>query len=303
MALKINRYLNDIRVDLRLDSSAENEVIKELQSHIEEEIDDLKVSGMSENEAEGMCVEQFGPAKLVAEQMYEAYSQGSWRQSLLASIPHLLFALLFALNWWQGIFWTVITICVILLIAIYGWLNGKPIWLFSWLGYSLLPVVLAGILLLYLPKVWSWIAIFIYLPLAIWLIYSIMVKTIHRDWLYTDLMFLPLPVIITWIFVVDDDGLFKFKVEYINEFSLSIAFSFLLLALTAAIFVRLRKRYLRTTLLIASQLVLVFIIALYANGRISIPLFAVTVVFIVLALILLSVLDKKIRNNKHRLIT
>ncbi|MCX6013851.1 MAG: permease prefix domain 1-containing protein [Chloroflexi bacterium] len=302
MATNINRYLNDVRIDLRLDPYAESEVIKELKSHLEEEFDDLKISGMSEAEAEGKCVKLFGPAKLVATQMYEAHSQGSWQQSLLASTPHLLFALLFALNWWQGIFWTVVTIGIILLIAVYGWLNGKPIWLFSWLGYSLLPVVLAGVLLLYLPKVWSWITILIYLPMALWIIYSVTVKTIHRDWLYTDLMFLPLPVIIAWIFVVDDDRLFKLQAEYINEFSLSIAFSFLALAITAAIFVRLRKRWLRTILLIVSQLVIVFLITLYTRGRLSIPLFVVTIMAIILVLKLLSITDKKIRDNRRRLI-
>ena len=69
------------------------------------------------------------------------------------------------LNWWQGVGWSVITLGVVLAMALYGWLHGKPVWLFPWRGYYFIPVLLAGVLLLYLPAGWSWVAIVIYLPL------------------------------------------------------------------------------------------------------------------------------------------
>ena len=87
--------------------------------------------------------------------------------------------------------------------AVYGWWRGKPAWLFPWLGYSLLPVAVAGLLLLYLPKGWSWLAILLYIPLALWLIYSITVQTIRRDWLYSALMLLPVSVMSGWFLVIE----------------------------------------------------------------------------------------------------
>jgi hypothetical protein len=123
-----------------------------------------------------------GSAKMVARQIYEAHSQGSWTQALLAATPHILFGLLFVLNWWQGVGWLLGMLVLVLIMAVYGWWRGKPAWLFPWLGYSLLPVVAAALLLLYLPEGWSWVAILFYLPLALWLLYAITAVTVthHR---------------------------------------------------------------------------------------------------------------------------
>ena len=101
MALELSHYLEHIRCDSKLNLSDEREVISELQAHIEDRIQEMKEAGLSEAEAVKACLEQMGSTKVVAQQIYEAYSQGSWKQVLLASMPHLLFGLLFVLNWWQ----------------------------------------------------------------------------------------------------------------------------------------------------------------------------------------------------------
>ncbi len=151
----LSRYLNSIRDNLRLDPQAESEVISELETHIEDELKELTEAGLSEEEATSTCVRLLGSAKLVARRIYEAHSQGTWRQVLLASLPHLLFGLTFVLNWW-GIVWRFSMLGLVFSTIVYGWRHGKPAWLFPWLSYSLLPVVVAGLLLLYLPQEWSW---------------------------------------------------------------------------------------------------------------------------------------------------
>ncbi|GAH83233.1 unnamed protein product, partial [marine sediment metagenome] len=206
MVTIISHYLDSIRDNLRLDISSEKEIISELETHIEDKLEELKGTGLSEEEAANTCISLLGSAKLVARQLYEAHSQGTWRQVLLASMPHLFFGLLFVLNWWQYVGWLSIVLVSVLIVAIYGWWHGKPAWLFPWLGYSLLPVVVAGLLLLYLPKGWSWLAILLYIPLALWLIYWVTVQTIKRDWLYGSLMLLPIPIIIGWFVAVGWEG-------------------------------------------------------------------------------------------------
>ena len=67
--------------------------------------------------------------------MYEAHSQGTWKQALMAALPHLLFALVFALDWWRGIGWLAIVLGLVLVTAVYGWWHGRPVWSFTWLGY------------------------------------------------------------------------------------------------------------------------------------------------------------------------
>ena len=301
MVTALSDYLDSIRDKLRLDFSVEREVICELQTHIEDRLQELKKTGLSEEEAAKTCLKVLGSAKLVARQIYEAHSQGTWRQALLASMPHLLFALLFALNWWQGIPWLVIMLCLTLITAVYGWWHGKPAWLFPWLGYSLLPVAVAGLFLLYLPKGWSWLAIVVYVPLALWLLGSITIQTIRRDWLFTALMLLPLPVIIGWFLVVEkEDNFPELSLEHIHQFAFWIGLSFLALGLTAAAFIRLRQRWLRVALLVISGFLTLIMVTCYAGGRLGLPAFSVLTLVTLALPLSLALMDRKVRGGRQR---
>ncbi len=114
MVTELNHYLDSIRYNLRLDPSSEQEVASELETHIEDKLQELRQAGLSEEEAANACIKLLGSAKLIARQIYETHSQGTWRQALLASMPHLLFGVLFALNWWQGISWPLVMLVLTL---------------------------------------------------------------------------------------------------------------------------------------------------------------------------------------------
>ncbi len=301
MATSLSSYLNSIRDNLRLEPSAEKEVIDELQAHIEDKIQELKEAGLSEEEAANTCVRLFGSAKLVAHQLYEAHSQGTWRQTLLASMPHLLFASLFALSWWRGSGWLLIMLVLVLTMAVYGWWHGKPTWLFPWLGYSLLPVVVAGLSLLYLPKGWSWLAILLYIPLALWLLYSITVQTIKRDWLYCSLMLLPVPTIIGWFLVVEPMGKFpEYWLERIHNFAPWIGLSFLALAVAVALFIRLRQRWLKVAVLVISGLLTLIVVACYAEGRLGLLALLVLIVVMLGLVLIPALLEHWLRHSKRQ---
>jgi len=176
---------------------------------------------------------------------------------------------------------------LVLSMVVYGWWRGKPAWLFPWLGYSLLPVVAAGLLLLYLPKGWSWVAILFYIPVALLLLYTITVKTIKRDWLYSSLMLFPLPIIIGWFLAVEPvDKLPEYWLQHLQDFAPWIGLSFLALGVTVATFIRLRKRWLRISVLVISGLITLTMVAYYAEGRLSIP--ALLILIIVMLILLLS---------------
>ncbi len=298
MTTGLSHYLDDVRQNMRLDNSLESEVIQELETHIEDEVEELRESGLSEEEAANTCLTLLGSARLVARQIYEAHSQGSWSQALLAALPHLLFGLLFFLNWWQGIGWLLGMLVLILSMAVYGWWRGKPTWLFPWLGYSLVPVVAAGLLLLYLPEGWSWVAILLYVPLALWLVYAITVKTIKRDWLYTSLMLFPIPVIAGWFLAVEPVGeVPEHWLQRIQQFAPWIGLSFLALALTVATFIRLRKRWLKIAVLVLSGLITLTMVTYYTEGQISV--FALLLLIIAMLLLLLSpaLFERKVKHT------
>lgn len=301
MTTVLSQYLDSIRDNLRLDLVSEREVITELQTHIEDKLDEMKKAGLSEEEAANHCIALLGSAKLVARQIYEAHSQGTWKQALLASMPHLLFALLFTLNWWRGIGWLTITLGLVLTIAVYGWWRGRPVWLFPWLGYSLLPVVMAGLLLLYLPQGWSWLAILLYIPLALWLVSSVTIQTIKRDWLYSALMLLPIPIIVGWFLAVEQEGKFlELSPERIHQFAPWIGLSFLALAVTAATFIRLRQRWLRVALLFMSGPLTLIMVAYYAEGRLELPAFSVLILIMLGLLLSPALVEQRIKYHKQR---
>ena len=301
MVTELNHYLDSVRDNLRLDLSSEREVTSELETHIDDRLHELRQAGLSEEEAANTCVELLGSAKLVARQIYEAHSQGTWRQALLASMPHLLFGLLFALNWWQGISWLLVMLVLVLSMAVYGWWHGKPAWLFPWLGYSLLPVVVAGLLLLYLPKGWSWVAILLYIPLALWLLYRVTVQTIKRDWLYSSLMLFPVPVILGWFLAVQLEGRFPtFSVERLHDLAPWIGLSFLALAITAATFIRLRQRRLKVAVLFISGLITLIMAACYAEGRLGLSTFLVLILILLSLFLTPALLERKIRYGRQR---
>lgn len=301
MATVLSHYLDSIRDDLRLDPSAKGEIISELETHIEDRFQELKETGLSEEEAAKTCLSLLGSAKLVARQIYEAHSQGTWKQTLLASMPHLLFGLTFALNWWQGISWLLIMLALILVTAIYGWWHGKPAWLFPWLGYSLLPVVVAGLSLLYLPEGWYWLAVLLYIPLTLWLIYSVTVQTIKRDWLYSSLMLFPVPVIIGWLIVLAQEGEFlELSLARLHDLAPWIGLSFLALAATVVAFIRLRQRWLKVTVLFVSGLLTLTIVVYYADGRLSLPVFLALILAMFGLFLTPALLERRLRHTKQQ---
>ena len=298
MVTALSHYLEMVRENLKLDRSTEHEVIQELETHIEDELQELKEAGLSEEEATKTCLTLMGSAKTLARQIYESHSQGSWAQALFAAMPHLLFGLLFALSWWQGIIGLLAMLVAVLGVVVYGWWRGKPSWLFSWLGYSLLPVVFAGLLLLYLPRGWDWVAIIIYIPMALWLVCSFTLKTIKQDWLYSSLMLLPLPIIIGWFLAVEPvDRMPEYWLQRLQEFAPWIGLTFLSLGVAVTTFIRLRKRWLRISVLVISGLITLTMIAYYTEGRLSVPAFLALILVMLILLLSPALVERTLKHS------
>jgi hypothetical protein len=285
MTPELTQYLESIRLNARLENSEENGVMTELKAHIEDRLEELTESGLTEEEAMRTCLGQMGNIKAIARQIYEAYSQGSWKQVLLASMPHILFGLLFFLNWWQHPSWIPVVLVVVLATTLYGWGHGKPAWVFPWLGYSLLPVLAVGLILLCLPRRWSLITLPVYFPLALWWLYHVIVSTTKKDWLFSSVMLLPIPIVIGWLLAVTQTGrLTDYSQERLDYFAPWIGLSFMILAMTIAVFIRLRQRWLRVSLLTISGLLTLGLVGYYSTGRLN------TLTFLGLILVMWGVL-------------
>ncbi|MEE9398831.1 MAG: permease prefix domain 1-containing protein, partial [Dehalococcoidales bacterium] len=298
MTTALSQYLESIKYNLRLNPAEEKEVLTELETHIEDGLQELEEAGFSEEEATETYLGLMGSAQMIARQLYEAHSQGTWKQTLLAAMPHLLFGILFALNWWHHIAWLSVVVGLVFITAIYGWLHGKPNWVFPWLGYSLLPVAVVGLLLPHLPEGWTWVAIPIYIVLGLWWLYYIMTQAVKRDWLFTSLMLLPVPIIAGWILAIEPDGRFTgYSLNRVQDFAPWIGLSFLALALTIATFIRLRQRWVRAILLVISGYLTLTLITYYTDDRISLFAFLVLVLAMGGLFLVPAILERRIRKG------
>jgi len=299
-----SNYPNKIKSYLRLDTTVESDVVREIRAHLEDKRLELIESGISERQATAMATRVMGSPELVARQIYEVYSQGSWLQAIFAALPHLLVAAFFALHWWQNTFWLFGILIAVVSTVLYGWFHGKPAWLFPWLGYCLLPVMAVGILLIYLPGGWAWLAASAYIPLALLIIFSVTKKITRKDWVFASLMLLPIPIMLGWILALwllalqHENGFLSY--EQLLEFAPLIALSFAVLALTVAAFIRVRQRWAKVGVLLTLEILVLVIMAL--SGKISINLGGWVGLGLLAVILLLgpALLERKIRQDNHK---
>ncbi len=292
-------YTDSVKDYLRLEHTIESDVVRELNTHLEDKSHELIESGLSEEEASITAASLLGPPRVVARQMYEVYSQGSWRQALFAALPHLLIAALFSLHFWKDTIWLFGIVIAVACAVIYGWCHGKPAWLFPWLGYCLTPVIAIGILLIYLPGNWTWFAAIAYIPLALLVVVPITKKTIRKDWIFASLMLLPIPIVIGWMLALElDDTLIWY--EQLQGFASQIALSFAVLALTAATFIRIRQRWAKVGILLILEILILVIVALGNNSAIG---FGGWLLLVLLSLMLVlgpALLERKIKASDQK---
>jgi len=267
----ISHYVNRFKDSLHIDQTIRDGVAEELYTHLEEKAQELEENGLSREEAGKIAVQSLGSPELIAQQIYETHAQGSWKEALFSALPHLLVALLFTSYYWQNIIYASIILALTVGIAIYGWHRGKPIWLFPWLGYYLMPVVITGILLLSLPQGWGWVAALIYIPLALFVFIHIMRQTARRDWLYASLMLAPMLVTFTWFSSLGtvNELLASDWMARLQTNAVWIVISFIALAAATIAFIRLKPRRYKILSLLIPPLTILLSVTMASRGHIN----------------------------------
>ncbi|MCX8126651.1 MAG: permease prefix domain 1-containing protein, partial [Dehalococcoidia bacterium] len=252
--------LETVRASLKLDPAAKQIVLRELRAHFEDKWAEMKKLGFPDEVAVEKAIRSLGSPKVVAQQLLEVYGQGTWRQAIVAAMPHLIVAWLLAIRVWQGVSWVSsaligLTVVGMVMVVICGWWHGKPTWVFPWLGYYMLPVIAAGILIVFLPDRLNWIVGLVYIPLAVCALYYIIRQTLREDWLLATLMLLPMPVVFTWVLMlglsIDADA--DFVIRRFSVTAPSMALSFIALAVMSATFIRGRQRRVKIAALVVPQ--------------------------------------------------
>jgi hypothetical protein len=270
-------YLDSVRNYLHLDGASRKAVISELRDHYEDRKREFIDWGLSEEAAARNAGRLLGSPQLVAQQITEAYSQGSWRQAMAAAMPHLLVGILLAVRIWQGIGWLAygllgVVILFFTTVVVIGWRKGRPSWMFPWLSYYLLPVIMAGSLIVALPENLSWIIGVVYVPLALLVLFFVIRQTLKEDWMLASLMLMPIPVAVFWCIAL---GLSPMNETDIVGWRLlaespRLAMSCLALGVTSVIFMRVKKRWVKATALMVPELGIIFMLMLTVDNPLGV---------------------------------
>ncbi len=265
-------YLSNLARQLRLAPHAREDILREMEGHMEERTAEMEKAGLPPAEARQRAAQHMGRSDAVAGDLYAIHNRGSWRDILLATLPHLLLAALFALHLWTEILVLMVGMALFTFIAYRGWKNSGARWTYSWLGYCLAAPTIswimafmalgyAGYTLLTkgsLPfGIPLLLALIIYVPISLWILAGVIMRLVKRDWLLASFTALPFPFLTSWILFLNWQGFLWSGSSRIQETDVDRVVVFLALALTTAIFFKVGRRLVQIALLTLSTALMV----------------------------------------------
>ena len=303
MPFEATNYLHALARRLHLDPAEKDEIIQELEAHLEDKAAELETQGIDHDAAVARAVQEMGAPNAVARGMYEVHSPGVWRDVILATIPHFLLASLFALHLWSHYILVSLLLIAIAFVTWRNWRAGSPSkWSYSWMGYSLAAPALSWLLSLTTLGYGAWtllttgqlpfnVVLFFlligYVPFSMWIMANVIFKMVKRDWLLASLTALPFPFLTSWILFLNwQGGLWSEHAERMQDSDTARAFIFVAMAVTTAVFLKVGPRLLRIGLLTVSTSILVIITA--ASLPVSLGALAVILMIVASLAFLLS---------------
>ena len=245
MYKKLGDYVSALCGSVRIDSRQRSAIDRELLSHLEDHARDLRRRGLSDDEARHEAIESFGNPRSIARDLYVVHSQGTWKDSFLTSLPHLLVAMLLT-AYFDNSAACAIALILVAAIGIYQAASKRaPAWSFSWLGYCLIPIVLVALMLLDATRWWTFVGT-AYIPCAVLVVVYVIKETASRDLLYVTLMLAPWAIITAWTLGTHSFG--ELQTGYLDSQQLQyhareLVASFVVLAISSFVFARLRPRW------------------------------------------------------------
>ena len=315
MPFEVTNYLHSLARKLHLDPAEKDDIIQELEAHLEDKAAELETQGVDRDTAMARAVAEMGAPNAVARGMYEVHSPGVWRDVLLSTIPHFLLAALFALHLWSHYFLVSLLLIAIAFVTWRNWRAGSPSkWSYSWMGYSLAAPALSWLLSLITLGYGAWtlvttgqlpfnVVLFFlligYVPFSMWIMANVIFKMVKRDWLLASLTALPFPFLTSWVLFLNwQGGLWSEHAERMQDSDTARAFIFVAMAVTTAVFLKVGPRLLRIGLLTVSTSILVVITA--ASLPMSLNVLAVVLMIVASLAFLLSpaMLESKVERRQ-----
>lgn len=264
--LDVRKFLLEVKLRLHLAPETEREIVSELYSHYQDACSDYTSKGYTAEHAALAAINGLGRPRVVARRMYEAHSQGSWADAALSSAPHFLVCALIGTHSWHRTVPSLAVFGVIVVVTLGGWWYGKPNWLYTWAGYSLLPLTFGGIQSLRILResvdslsngifnagTLAIIPAVLYFILSAGLVLKTASRVALRDWTLASSMLAPLPLVFLWLIVVArSGGLSPLDGTLAHQWDAPMSLLLGSLAAASALFIRIPQRLLKSVLYFA----------------------------------------------------
>ena len=314
--MEFGNYISTLARQLHLGSpQEEQEIVQELESHLEDKVAELEAQGVEHNTALSRAMQELGKPEAVAREMYEVHSPALWKDVLLATVPHFLLAALFALHLWSYYFLVALLVIGITLVTWRNWRKGNPSkWSYSWLGYTLAAPALSWLLALIALGYGGWtlfttgrlpfnttlfFLLIGYIPFSMWIVVGVIYKVVRRDWLLASFSALPFPFLTSWMLFLNwQGGWWGFHIERMKESDTAGALIFLALAMVTAAFLKIGPRVIKIGLLTLTTAILIVITAASLPVDFSYLAFLLMIIASVAFLLSPAMLESQLNNRQ-----
>lgn len=300
MPLEARAYFQDLRKRLRLAPSKAQEILRELEAHLEDRTAELMENGVPREQAVRQALEELGGSHMLAREFYAVHARAPWPTTALAAFPHIVASLVFLAHGWASTGLVVGLLAGATVVSMLAWRKGQPEWVYPWVGYALALPVAAGlaaalaVITALLDALQGrvaplerpvYLAIAALLPGIIWFLTSLIGRLLARDWLYLTVALLPFPFLAAWgALLREHGGPFAYDATFLRWTSGPTALVFLGVAgLTTTVY-RLGHRPLKVgAITLGLPLLILFTVTSYTADLLSPP----GIIGFVLALVIL----------------
>lgn len=217
-----DKYVGVLSRHIHLQPAKKNEIISELENHLEDKASDLEELGIRRESAQSLALDQLGDPVVLARQIQEVHSVVSLKDLGLAVVPHLLLIGLVAFHLCDDVVAVASALGLIVGVTWFAWRTGNPgRWSYPWLAFSVAaPAIVILMALLAtgksLPAVLTggqypinpYLVLFfgIYILVSIWIVVRVVYRIVQHDWLLIAFSALPIAILTGWALIAEWRG-------------------------------------------------------------------------------------------------
>lgn len=267
-------YLDRLRAHMHLGDGVEMEIVRELETHVEDRLETLVRDGASERDARRLVMGALGRPQTLAHLIRQAHLATPWPEALFGAAPFLLASLLIGARLWEAPALAASSSAIVVAVTLYGLLQGRPAWFYPWAGVALALPIVAGYIAFsdlqqQLPALAAGRAgpldvlgvagAGLYFPIGLLVVAGAARVALRRDWLDASVLLSPLSGVFVWIIAIHRGGGLLHASDSIAGTSELLGTVYFCMALATVAFLRSQSRVVKVATIIGSAVLFVSI--------------------------------------------